>query len=234
MPTSYLTVMTQKPSGLRPARGGQISSGFRTSGTLEAICVTGPEVAGVFEKLLWWEEMGIQGDGLGCVSHTVEKIMQVLDVIVPGGRAKMSTDEHRALEVLKDDQNAEDVWQDESEQMDFGDVLNGSELLPISHTGGKFADLVTSLLGDFWDMNQAFALQLLAMTNVYLTWTLEKFKADFSGFFDQLKSEDTHLPESKPTGQWTINVINVFYADKVTVKILSSDRTIASALIRQG
>lgn len=64
----------------------------------------------------------------------------------------MSTDEHRALEVLKDDQNAEDVWQDESEQMDFGDVLNGSELLPISHTGGKFADLVTSLLGDFWDM----------------------------------------------------------------------------------
>ncbi|KAG1906182.1 uncharacterized protein F5891DRAFT_1125610 [Suillus fuscotomentosus] len=168
----------------------------------------------------------------------------------------MSADERRALEALKDDQNAEDVWQDESEQMDFGDVLNGSELLPISHTGGEFADLATSLLGDFWDMkdrargrrridnrtrrdrvlrrNQAFASQLLAMTDAYLTWSLEKSKADFSGFFDRLQSEDTHLPESKPTGQWTINVIDVFYADKVTVKILSSDRTVASALVRQG
>jgi hypothetical protein len=64
----------------------------------------------------------------------------------------MSADERRALEALKDDQNVEDKWQDDSEQMDFGDVLNGTELLPISNTGGEFADLATNLLGDFWNM----------------------------------------------------------------------------------
>ncbi|KAG2040098.1 hypothetical protein BDR03DRAFT_932884 [Suillus americanus] len=140
--------------------------------------------------------------------------------------------------------------------MDFSDVLNGTEPLPISHAGSEFADLARNLLGDFWNIkdqcrgrkrtdnhtrrdrilrrNQAFAGQLPAMTDAYLTWSLEKSRTDLNGFFDRLRSGDAHLPESESTGQWTINVVDVFCAEKVTVKLLPTDRTIASALVCQG
>lgn len=61
----------------------------------------------------------------------------------------MSADERRALEALKDVQHTEDAWQDENKEMGFGDVLDGTEPLPISHGGGEFADLARDLLGDF-------------------------------------------------------------------------------------
>ncbi|KAG2030173.1 hypothetical protein BDR03DRAFT_987260 [Suillus americanus] len=104
-----------------------------------------------------------------------------------------------SIEPWKDDKHIDNMWQDESKEMGFGDVLDGTEPLPISHAGG-----------DFWNMNQAFA--------VYLAWSLEKSEAGFKSFYDRLQSEDSYLES----------------AENVTLNILSADRTIASALVCQG
>ncbi|KAG1806949.1 hypothetical protein EV424DRAFT_1474248 [Suillus variegatus] len=58
------------------------------------------------------------------------------------------------------------------------------------------------------------------MTDAYLAWSLTKCKDAFRGFFERLEKEG--LGSDSNCGQWSISVIDMFYA------------TIGSALVRQG
>ncbi|KAG1789326.1 hypothetical protein EV424DRAFT_1476376 [Suillus variegatus] len=163
----------------------------------------------------------------------------------------MSSDERRALEALKEDKNATiEDWQEGCDDS-FGDVWNGTELIAISHAGGEFADLAREVLGDFWKTNnrvrrvdnrtrrdrvlrrnQAFTEQMPAMIDAYLAWSLAKSKEEFKSFFERLRNEE--LESNSDYGEWSISVIDVFYASKVTLRILPIDATICSAMVRQG
>ncbi|KAG1728938.1 hypothetical protein EDB19DRAFT_1939615 [Suillus lakei] len=124
----------------------------------------------------------------------------------------------------------------------FGDVCNGTEPLAISHAGGEFTDLAREVLGDFWRINnrvrrvdnrtrrdrvlrrnKAFAEQMPVITDAYLAWSLARRK----------EGEKTWIV-ALTTGQWPISVIDVFYAEKVNLRILPTDATISTALVRQG
>ncbi|KAG2109133.1 hypothetical protein DEU56DRAFT_874515 [Suillus clintonianus] len=162
----------------------------------------------------------------------------------------MSLDERRALEALKEDNNSTiDGWQDDYDDFSFGNVCDGTEPLAISHAGGEFTDLAREVLGDFWKTNnrvrrvdtrtrrdrvlrrnKAFAEQLPAITDAYLAWSLAKCK---EGFFERLERENLGL-DGFDYGQWPMSVIDVFYAEKVILRILPADATISSALVRQG
>ncbi|KAG2124204.1 hypothetical protein DEU56DRAFT_923609 [Suillus clintonianus] len=134
----------------------------------------------------------------------------------------MSLDERRALEALKEDNNSTiDGWQDDYDDFSFGNVCDGTEPLAISHAGGEFTDLAREVLGDFW--KNAFAEQLPAITDAYLAWSLAKCK----------EGENLGL-DGFDYGQWPMSVIDVFYAEKVILRILPADATISSALVRQG
>ncbi|KAG2126906.1 hypothetical protein DEU56DRAFT_958995 [Suillus clintonianus] len=160
----------------------------------------------------------------------------------------MSLDERRALEALKEGNNTTILdWQD-CDDFSFGDVCNGTEPLAISHAGGEFTDLAREVLGDFWRINnrvrrvdnrtrrdrvlrrnKAFAEQMPVITDAYLAWSLARRK---EGFFERLERED--LDSGSDYGQWPISVIDVFYAEKVNLRILPTDATISTALVRQG
>ncbi|KAG1900426.1 uncharacterized protein F5891DRAFT_1128589 [Suillus fuscotomentosus] len=133
----------------------------------------------------------------------------------------------------------------------FGDVWNGTESIAISHAGGEFTDLAREVLGDFWKINnrvrrvdnrthrdrvlrrnQAFTEQMPAMIDAYLAWSLAKSKEEFKSFFERLRNEE--LENNSDYGEWSISVIDVFYASKVTLRILPIDATICSAMVRQG
>ncbi|KAG1797356.1 uncharacterized protein HD556DRAFT_1267601 [Suillus plorans] len=164
----------------------------------------------------------------------------------------MSLEERRALEALKEDTNTIEDCQEDFEDMSFGDIWNGTESLAISHAGGEFTDLAREVLGDFWKIsnnrvqrvdkrtrrdrvlrrNNAFAEQMVVMTDAYLVWSLTKCEDAFRGFFERLEKEG--LGSDSNCGQWSISVIDVFYAEKVSLRILSTDATISSALVRQG
>ncbi|KAG2136207.1 hypothetical protein BD769DRAFT_1626952 [Suillus cothurnatus] len=136
----------------------------------------------------------------------------------------MSSDERRALEALKEDTNTTmEDWPESYDDMSFGDVWNGDEPLAISHAGGEFTDLAREVLGDLWKINNrvqhvdnrtrrnrvlrrnnAFAEQMVVMTDAYLRLEREELESD------------------SDCGQWSISVIDVFYA------------TISSALVHQG
>jgi hypothetical protein len=65
----------------------------------------------------------------------------------------MSLDECHALKALKEDTNTTmEDWPESYDDMSFGDVWNGDELLTISHAGGEFTDLAREVLGDLWKM----------------------------------------------------------------------------------
>ncbi|KAG1899795.1 uncharacterized protein F5891DRAFT_1128794 [Suillus fuscotomentosus] len=163
----------------------------------------------------------------------------------------MSSDERRALEALKEDKNATiDDWQEGCDDS-FGDVWNGTESIAISHAGGEFTDLAREVLGDFWKINnrvrrvdnrtrrdrvlrrnQAYTEQMPAMIDAYLAWSLAKSKEEFKSFFERLRNEE--LENNSDYGEWSISVIDMFYASKVTLRILPIDATICSAMVRQG
>lgn len=64
----------------------------------------------------------------------------------------MSLEERRTLEALKEDTNTIEDYQEDFDDMSFGDIWNGTESLAISHAGGEFTDLAREALGDFWKM----------------------------------------------------------------------------------
>ncbi|KAG2137761.1 hypothetical protein BD769DRAFT_1626713 [Suillus cothurnatus] len=166
----------------------------------------------------------------------------------------MSSDEHRALEALKEDTNTTmEDWPESYDDMSFGDVWNGDEPLAISHAGCEFTDLAREQ-GTFGKCeccnnrvqrvdnrtrrdrvlrrNNAFAEQMVVMTNTYLAWSLAKCKNTFGFFFERLEREE--LESDSDCGQWSISVIDVFYTEKVSLQILPTDATISSALVHQG
>ncbi|KAG1796177.1 uncharacterized protein BJ212DRAFT_1450658 [Suillus subaureus] len=91
-----------------------------------------------------------------------------------------------ALEALRDDPALHPSFNEGTDDFDFDNVWNGTEPLPISHTGGKFNDLTRDILGD--------------------TWKIE----------------------------WAMTIIDVYFAEKVILKISPTDNTVASALVCQG
>jgi len=56
--------------------------------------------------------------------------------------------------------------------------------------------------------NNAFAEQMVVMTDVYLAWSLTKCKNTFGFFFERLEREE--LESDSDCGQWSISVIDVF------------------------
>ncbi|KAG1871653.1 hypothetical protein F4604DRAFT_1904249 [Suillus subluteus] len=121
----------------------------------------------------------------------------------------MSLDKRSALEALKEGTNITiEDWEDNCDDMSFGDVWNGTEPLTISHAGGEFTDLAREVLEDFWKMNNVFSEQMAVMTNTYLAWSLAKCKEAFGSFFERLKREE--LESDSDCGRWSISVIDVF------------------------
>ncbi|KAG1834285.1 hypothetical protein DFJ58DRAFT_719367 [Suillus subalutaceus] len=135
----------------------------------------------------------------------------------------MGLDERCALEALRENNTTIELWH----------IWNGTEPLAISHAGGEFTDLAREVLGDFWKIecyvdnrtrrdrilrrNQAFTEQMPVMTDTYLAWSLAKSKEEFKSFSERLERNS-----ARDCGEWSISVIDVFYA------------TISSALVRQG
>ncbi|KAG1844785.1 hypothetical protein F4604DRAFT_1937342 [Suillus subluteus] len=163
----------------------------------------------------------------------------------------MTIDERRTLEALRDDPALLPSSEEDTGDFNFGDVWNGTESLPISHAGGEFSDLARDVLGDVWKIqngtrgvrridnrtcrdrilhrNEAFTKQIPAMTDAYLGWSLEKSKMGHRSFFDQFHNEE--LDEGS---EWAMTVVDAFFAEKVILKISSTDHTVASALVHQG
>ncbi|KAG1819866.1 uncharacterized protein BJ212DRAFT_1446161 [Suillus subaureus] len=161
----------------------------------------------------------------------------------------MSIDEHQALKALKDPSAFSHDVNEDCEDFTFSDVWDGSDALPISHTGGEFGDLARGVLEEVWrfvqhdnhtqhdcvlQRNVAFNEQIPAMSEAYLLWSLEKSQKGFKNFFDHLHSEETEEVVDFDGGQWPMMVVDAFFAEKLLLKISSRDKTIALALVHQG
>ena len=57
----------------------------------------------------------------------------------------MKPDERQALEALRQDKDMD--WEDTGD-VSFGDILNGTEQLEVSNAGGELMDLAQELMGD--------------------------------------------------------------------------------------
>ncbi|KAG2029540.1 hypothetical protein BDR03DRAFT_1044137 [Suillus americanus] len=162
----------------------------------------------------------------------------------------MTAIEHQALEALRDPPTFSLNIDEDLEDFNFGDILDGTDTLPISNAGGEFGDLARGVLGEVWRLvqrvdnrtrrdhvlrrNVAFNEQIQVMSEAYIIWSLEKSQKGFKNFFDRLHSEETDEVIDFNGGQWPVTVIDAFFAEKVILKISSTDHTIASALVRQG
>lgn len=160
-------------------------------------------------------------------------------------------EERQALEALREERNKDQEceWEDAG-NITFEDVLNGTEQLEVSNAGGELTDLAQELLGELLSCsysrkgpqrkdyrtrrdrvllrNEAFSQQLPALTQAYLDWSYawakEKSKEYFPKFDD----------DSGSAASWTVHVIDVYRAEKVTLGVRATDHFITSALIRQG
>ncbi|KAI6017609.1 hypothetical protein BKA83DRAFT_4058793 [Pisolithus microcarpus] len=159
-------------------------------------------------------------------------------------------EERQALEALREERNKDQEceWEDAG-NITFEDVLNGTEQLEVSNAGGELTDLAQELLGELFKdysrkgpqrkdyrtrrdrvllRNEAFSQQLPALTQAYLDWSYawakEKSKEYFPKFDD----------DSGSAASWTVHVIDVYRAEKVTLGVRATDHFITSALIRQG
>ncbi|KAG2360381.1 hypothetical protein BDR07DRAFT_1452009 [Suillus spraguei] len=167
----------------------------------------------------------------------------------------MTANERKALEGLRNpptfppgvDEDFEDL------NFNFGDVCDGTDTLPISHAGGEFEDLARGVMGEVWRLvqridnrtrrdrvlwrNVAFNEQIQVMSEAYLIWSLEKSQKGFRNFFERLRSEETDemhfVSHLRCLLSYGFNVICCTVAEKVILKISSTDHTIASAMVRQ-
>ncbi|KAG2050477.1 hypothetical protein BDR06DRAFT_891746 [Suillus hirtellus] len=144
----------------------------------------------------------------------------------------MSTEEKCALEALQQSCNASNFGEcGFNGDNDFGtNVLDGSEPIDISHAGGELQELTRKLVGGFWKMRctQAFDTQMSALTDTYMDWHLVHSMLDGQGFFSH------YLDVQDMNGLIEIKVVDVFYAERIPLDILSTDTFIMSALICQG
>ncbi|KAG1841143.1 hypothetical protein DFJ58DRAFT_666711 [Suillus subalutaceus] len=167
----------------------------------------------------------------------------------------MTTEERQALEALRDPPTNPPNIAEDSDDFNLGDIWDGTDALPISHAGGEFRDLAratdTHIRKDqdgahrvqrvdnrtrrdrVLRRNLAFNEQIQIMSESYLIWSLEKSQKGFKSFYDRLRSEETEVTDLNG-GQWPVTVVDAFFAEKFVLKISSTDRTIASALVRQG
>ncbi|KIK40552.1 hypothetical protein CY34DRAFT_24782 [Suillus luteus UH-Slu-Lm8-n1] len=142
--------------------------------------------------------------------------------------------------------------------MDFENILTGAHLINVSHAGSEFQDLVCEIFGDFWTPEtrqpnkrghhedhrtrrdriqrrvDAFLQQMPALTDAYLAWSLKQAKKGVMSFFEVLWHSDPHAPSDPNCGTWNLKVVDTFYADNVSLTIASTDRFVASALVRHG
>ncbi|KAG1848953.1 hypothetical protein DFJ58DRAFT_717000 [Suillus subalutaceus] len=162
-------------------------------------------------------------------------------------RKKACLAEKRALEALRE-RRPDDNDFEGADDHDFGfGLLDGSEMVDISHAGGEFHELTREVLGDFWNLNtssrshrhdfrtrrdrtrrrtDAFDKQMSALREAYMAWHLANGD-DSRGFFACYKRMSPH---EEAAG---VNY-NQYRAEKLPLVILPTDTFVASALVHQG
>ncbi|KAG2362677.1 hypothetical protein BDR07DRAFT_1451032 [Suillus spraguei] len=168
----------------------------------------------------------------------------------------MTANERKALEGLRNpptfppgvDEDFEDL------NFNFGDVCDGTDTLPSAMLVGSsktWREVLWVKSGDcevqridnrtrhdrVLRRNVAFNEQIQVMSEAYLIWSLEKSQKGFRNFFERLHSEETDemhfVSHLRCLLSYGFNVICCTVAEKVILKISSTDHTIASAMVRQ-
>ncbi|KAI6011812.1 hypothetical protein BKA83DRAFT_4474400 [Pisolithus microcarpus] len=175
----------------------------------------------------------------------------------------MTVTERRALEVLRDPASNyvdNEPVGDDYENEGYGEmILDGTEPLDVSHAGGEFQELTRGLLGDFWKSTSekvkgkcdyrtfrdrstkqtaAFSVQLDAMAEAYMAWSLKQRGARDRGCFDSDEQRTWEEQQRKCNGVDTkllsVLVLDVFCAEKTSITVGPTDRYLTSALVRHG
>ncbi|KIK21581.1 hypothetical protein PISMIDRAFT_12206 [Pisolithus microcarpus 441] len=176
---------------------------------------------------------------------------------------EMTVTERRALEVLRDPASNyvdNEPVGDDYENEGYGEmILDGTEPLDVSHAGGEFQELTRGLLGDFWKSTSekvkgkcdyrtfrdrstkqtaAFSVQLDAMAEAYMAWSLKQRGARDRGCFDSDEQRTWEEQQRKCNGVDTkllsVLVLDVFCAEKTSITVGPTDRYLTSALVRHG
>ncbi|KAI6034650.1 hypothetical protein BKA83DRAFT_4470170 [Pisolithus microcarpus] len=175
----------------------------------------------------------------------------------------MTVTERRALEVLRDPASNyadNEPVGDNYENEGYGEmILDGTEPLDVSHAGGEFQELTRGLLGDFWKSTSekvkgkrdyrtfrdrstkqtaAFSVQLDAMAEAYMAWSLKQRGARDRGFFDSDEQRTREEQQRKCNGVDTkllsVLVLDVFCAEKTSITVGPTDRYLTSALVHHS
>ncbi|KAG2151480.1 hypothetical protein DEU56DRAFT_869083 [Suillus clintonianus] len=73
---------------------------------------------------------------------------------------------------------------------------------------------------------------MFGRTDAYLQWSHERAQHGFRGFLEVHRNQCSHVDPN--SGSWDVQVVDIFYAEKVSVTIAPTDHFIASALVRHG
>ncbi|KAI6138184.1 hypothetical protein BKA82DRAFT_4333280 [Pisolithus tinctorius] len=175
----------------------------------------------------------------------------------------MTVTEKHALEALRDpalNNSVGEAADDGYESDEYGAmVLDGTEPLDVSHAGGEFQELTSGLLGEFWKSasqkiggkrpdyrtfrdrtakrTAAFNVQMGAMVEAYMAWSLIRKGASGRGFFDsdeRRTREEQQRSDGVDTRLLSVLVLDVFCAEKTSITVGPTDRYLTSALVRHG
>ncbi|KAI6139517.1 hypothetical protein BKA82DRAFT_4364644 [Pisolithus tinctorius] len=175
----------------------------------------------------------------------------------------MTVTEKHALEALRDpalNNSVGEATDDGYESDEYGAmVLDGTEPLDVSHAGGEFQELTSRLLGEFWKSasqkiggkrpdyrmfwdrtakrTAAFNVQMGAMVEAYMAWSLIRKGASGRGFFDsdeRRTREEQQRSDGVDTRLLSVLVLDVFCAEKTSITVGPTDRYLTSALVRHG
>ncbi|KAI6141183.1 hypothetical protein BKA82DRAFT_4362281 [Pisolithus tinctorius] len=168
-----------------------------------------------------------------------------------------------ALEALRDpalNNSVGEAADDGYESDEYGAmVLDGTEPLDVSHAGGEFQELTSGLLGEFWKSASqkiggkrpdyrtfrdrtakrmaAFNVQMGAMVEAYMAWSLIRKGASGRGFFDsdeRRTREEQQRSDGVDTRLLSVLVLDVFCAEKTSITVGPTDRYLTSALVCHG
>ncbi|KAI5994770.1 hypothetical protein EDD15DRAFT_2195902 [Pisolithus albus] len=175
----------------------------------------------------------------------------------------MTVTERHALEALRDPVSNDSINEpidDDAESDGYGaEVLDGTEPLEVSHAGGELQELTSELLNNFWKSTSqevrakrpdyhmfrdrstkrtaAFSVQLEAMTEAYMAWSLYQRGAGRKAFFDldeRCTREEQQRCAGVDTKLLSVLVLDVFCAEKTSITVGPTDRYLSSALARHG
>ncbi|KAI6041993.1 hypothetical protein EDC04DRAFT_2878686 [Pisolithus marmoratus] len=131
-------------------------------------------------------------------------------------------------------------------------VLDGMELLDVSHAGGEFQELTRGLLGDFWkSTSQEVRAKRLdyhmfwdrstkhtAAFKAYMAWPLDQGGVGGKGFFDSDVQHTWEEQQRRCDGVdaklLSVLALDVFCAEKASISIGPTDCYLTSALICHG